>query len=359
LLDVDVRVGDYALDNTRKLRGSDGGFDPSEYLYEGATEISLGDDRDAVKQALWRATDRAFKSAAKKYQRVLTNKKTQVAEEDASGDFTREKPVVSIQSTVSLQLDRQLWSERLQRVSALARQHPLIYGSSATLNAGTDNRWMVTSEGTKLQGGRKLMRVMLVASTKAEDGMELDQSFIFDAASEDKLPGETEIAAAFEKVIQQVLALRAAPLIEPFTGPAILVNRASGVFFHEIFGHRIEGHRQKDVEEGQTFARKVGEAILPEYISVRDDPTAALFGGQELRGFYGFDEEGVPAQNVKLVERGVLKNFLMSRAPLKDFPQSNGHGRREPGRGVVSRMGNLFVESDKTVPFADLRRQLI
>ncbi len=358
LLDVEVRVGDYKLDNTHKLRG-DQGFDPGDYLAGGAVEVGLDDDEDAIKQALWRATDRSFKSAVKQYQRVLTNLKTQVEEEDQSGDFTKEKPSVYAEPLAGITLDRLAWTDRLKRVSAAARSQPLIYNSSAILTAGAENRWMVTSEGTRLQTGSKRLRVILSASTKAEDGMELSQTFIFDATTEDKLPDEADMAKAFAKVIAQVLALRTAPLVEPFTGPAILMNRASGVFFHEIFGHRIEGQRQKDVEEGQTFAKKVGEPVLPEFLSVRDDPTLAAFDGQQLRGFYRYDDEGVPAQNVTLVQDGILRTFLMSRSPLKGFPQSNGHGRAEPGRSPVSRMGNLIVESSRRVPFAELRRLLI
>ena len=359
LLDVDTRVGDYKLDNTHKLRGGDAGFDPTDYFYGGAVEIGLDDDEDAIKQALWRATDRSFKSAVKKYQRVLTNLKTQVEEEDQSGDFTKEPPNVYSEPLASIELDRAAWTARLKRVSAAARTQPLIYNSSVALAAGSENRWMVTSEGTRLQTGGKRLRVILSASTKAEDGMDLSQTYIFDATTEDKLPTEAEMAKAFDKVIAQVLALRKAPLVEPFTGPAILMNRASGVFFHEIFGHRIEGHRQKDVEEGQTFAKKVGEAVLPDFLSVRDDPTLAAFDGQQLRGFYRYDDEGVPAQNVTLVDHGILRNFLMSRSPLKGFPHSNGHGRAEPGRNAVSRMGNLIVESSRRVPFAELRKLLI
>ena len=188
--------------------------------------------------------------------------------------------------------------------------------------------------------------------------MDLSQSYIFNAATEDGLPDEAKIREAFQGVIDMVLALRKAPLVEPYIGPAILLNRASGVFFHEIFGHRIEGHRQKSVDEGQTFTKMVGKLILPEFLSVIDDPTRPRSGDEELRGFYRYDDEGVPASRVNLVENGVLKTFLLSRSPVPGFAHSNGHGRREPGRQVVSRQGNLIVESSKSVPFEKLREML-
>jgi predicted Zn-dependent protease len=359
VLDVDVRVGDYALDSTHQIRGRAGGGRGFERLFGGGTAtVSLDDNEAAIRHALWRATDRAFQSAVERYQQVQTNLKTMVEEERKSEDFSREKAVVDSEPDVALHLDRKVWAERVREVSRAARAHPLIYGSSVAVTGSAENRFLVTSEGTRLKTGRGLWRVIVSASTRAEDGMELSQSFIFDATSEDRLPGADEIRTAFQHVIDQVLALRTAPLVEPYTGPAILANRAAGVFFHEIFGHRIEGHRQKDVGEGQTFTNMVGQAILPDFLDVRDDPTQASIEGTDLRGFYRYDDEGVRAARVDLVEKGVLKTFLLSRSPLQGFPLSNGHGRREPGREAVSRQGNLIVHSSNVVSAKDLRGKL-
>jgi predicted Zn-dependent protease len=359
VLDVDVRVGGYDVDNSHRIRGGRGGFDPADFMSRGTTAISLEDDPVAIKQAVWLATDRKFKSAVRKYQRVLTNLKTMVEEEDKSDDFSRESPSYFLEPQVDLDLDRDAWARRLREVSEIAWDHPLIYRSQVSLSVNVNNRYMVSSEGTRLQTGQKLLRVAVSANTKAEDGMELNQSFIFNASSEQGLPGQEEIAEAFRKVITQVLDLREAPLVEPYIGPAILMNRASGVFFHEIFGHRIEGHRQKDVEEGQTFTKKIGEPVLPTFISVHDNPTLAKFGENSLRGYYQFDDEGVSAQDVTLVDNGVLKTFLLSRSPVEGFPKSNGHGRRSPGRDVVSRQGNLMMTSTNQVGFEELRNRLI
>jgi predicted Zn-dependent protease len=142
-------------------------------------------------------------------------------------------------------------------------------------------------------------------------------------------------------------------------GPALLTGRAAAVFFHEVFGHRAEGHRQKDVNEGQTFAKKVGEPILPDFLSIVDDPTLKKLGRQDLLGYYQYDDEGVAAQRVTLVDHGVLKNFEMSRSPLVGFPHSNAHGRRQIGATPVSRQGNLIVESNKAVTNAQLRAKLV
>jgi predicted Zn-dependent protease len=357
LLDVDLRVGDYTLDNTRQLRGSDGGrfgrFGGS------SASVAIEDDREAVQHVLWQMTDRAFKSAVERFQRVKTDLKTTVEEESKADDFSREESSVDFEADAQLALDRQAWARRVRNVSQLALRYPLIYDSSVTVVSAAENRYMVTSEGTRLKTGAKRLRVAVSASTKADDGMDLSHSFIFNAASEEGLPSEDQVREEFQKVIDMVLALREAPLVEPYTGPAILLNRASGVFFHEIFGHRIEGHRQKDVEEGQTFTKMIGKPILPDFLDVVDDPTLARFGNEDLRGCYRYDDEGVRASSVTLVDDGVLKTFLLSRSPVQDFSRSNGHGRREPGRQVVSRQGNLMVQSTKAMPMARLRELLV
>jgi predicted Zn-dependent protease len=358
ILDVDLRVGDYSMDNTRKLRGRSRGFDIGRLL-GGMRSFPLDDEPGAIRHALWEATDDAFQSALARYREVETNMKTMVEEELPAEDFSREPPSVYFEKGATLDLDREEWVRRLRDVSRLALEYPLIYDSDVSLSGAAEVRTMVSSEGTRLRTGRELWRVAVSAGTRAEDGMELSQGFLFDASSEDGLPSEAEIRKEFEKVIRQVLALREAPLVDPYTGPAILVNRASAVFFHEIFGHRIEGHRQKDVEEGQTFTKMVGKPVLPDFLSVVDDPTQARAAGEMLRGFYRFDDEGVPSTRVTLVEDGTLKGFLMSRSPVPGFPRSNGHGRRQPGQPAVSRQGNLMVLSKNAVPFERLREMLV
>ena len=354
-LNIDLRVGDYAVDNTHQLRGGA----PAHAFGSGNISLALDDDAESIRHALWYHTDEVFKSAAKRLTQVRTDLKVKVEEEDQSDDFSREERHVDYEPPAQRVFDHDGWASRLRKISAVARDFPHVYSSTLTVGAYAGTRYLVTSEGTRLQTSEKRYRVTMAAGTKADDGMELSQYFDFNAATPDRLPGDSEIEAAFRRVIRQVLALREAPLAEPYIGPAILRNRASGVFFHEIFGHRIEGHRQKDVTEGQTFTKKLNQPVLPEFISVYSDPTRARLADVDLRGFYRYDDEGVKTANVPLVEKGILKTFLMSRRPVESSPRSNGHGRRQPGNAVVSRQSNLIVESTKQVPFEQLRKLLI
>jgi predicted Zn-dependent protease len=189
--------------------------------------------------------------------------------------------------------------------------------------------------------------------------MELYRHESFDVHTPNRLPEDGEVRRTAAAMISDLLALRAAKVLEPFTGPAILEGRAAGVFFHEIFGHRIEGHRQKDEEDGQTFTKKINEVVLPPFLSVVDDPTQQRAGGIDLNGCYQFDDEGVRAERVVVVENGVLKNFLMSRSPVMGFDHSNGHGRKAPGYRPVGRQGNLMVQAHQTVSESRLKELLV
>jgi predicted Zn-dependent protease len=173
------------------------------------------------------------------------------------------------------------------------------------------------------------------------------------------MPPDEVIIADVRNMVKKLEELKEAPIVDPYTGPAILSGRASGVFFHEIFGHRIEGHRQKKESEGQTFKKKIGEQILPEFVSVYSDPRKKELNGTKLLGYYEYDDEGVRGQKVDVVVNGVFKNFLMSRSPIEGFAKSNGHGRCQAGYTPVSRQSNLLVVSSKPTEFNKLRQQLI
>jgi len=189
--------------------------------------------------------------------------------------------------------------------------------------------------------------------------MELLRVETFQAESVDHLPAESEITARVEKMASDLRTLRDAPVAEPFDGPALLSGRAAAVFFHEVLGHRLEGHRQRGEQEGQTFTKKVNQQILPEFLSVIDDPTQRTMNGADLSGWYEYDDEGVPASRVEVIKNGILKNFLMSRMPIKNFGNSNGHGRAQVGLMPTGRQGNLSVVSSRTVKDSELHLKLI
>jgi predicted Zn-dependent protease len=165
----------------------------------------------------------------------------------------------------------------------------------------------------------------------------------------DGLPDEKQLLADVREMMSLLARLRRAPLVDPYSGPAILSGRAAGVFFHEIFGHRVEGSRHRQSDDGQTFGGRLNESVLPSFLSVSFDPTLKTRANTELIGSYQYDDEGVQARRVNVVENGLLRTFLLGRAPLRTILQSNGHGRGEAGAVPMSRQSNLIVEASKSV----------
>ena len=218
----------------------------------------------------------------------------------------------------------------------------------------------MNTEGSRLAHGRGFARIVINATAKAADGTDLSSFETFEAVDEAGLPDDKIVLAAIDRVANDVASLLKAPEAEPFVGPAIFSGRAAGVFFHEIFGHRVEGHRQKDESEGQTFTKSVNTKVLPDFLSrgLRPHPPQGRrHRPQRLVRLRRRRRQG--ARPSRAVDKGVLKTFLMSRSPDQGFDHSNGHGRRQPGLEVVSRQSNLIVESTNAVPEARLRQMLI
>jgi predicted Zn-dependent protease len=351
-LDTTVRVGDPKLDNFRRVRGE-------RIQFTSGRAVPIDDSSAGIRQDLWLETDRVYRAAAERLIKIKTNQQVKTADRDASDDFSKEESFAHVEAPATLTYDAKRWTASVRDASGDFLKYPDLLSSDVQASFQSDTRFFVNTEGTRVQHGRGFARIIVTASAKAKDGMAVSDFRSFEAADPKDLPSNDVIRAAVKDIGEHVEALATAPTAEPFVGPAILSGRASGVFFHEIFGHRIEGHRQKDESEGQTFTKSVGEKILPEFLSVTFDPTVKRLAGVDLNGWYEYDDEGVRGMPVKAVENGILRNFLMSRSPIEGFDHSNGHGRRQPGLEVVSRQSNLIVSSTKSVSDAQLRQMLI
>jgi TldD protein len=349
--DVTMRVGSPALDNTHGQSRASG-------MTSGS--LPLGDDSDAIARVLWELTDREYKRAAPAFLNVKTNTAVRAEEEDKSPDFSKEAPQTHLGEPLTpAGFDRTAWEGEIRRLSGAFRKYPGVYFASVVLQVQNSNSRLVSSEGTAIATPSASTRLIMEAQTRADDGMELIRVETFQAPAASALPTEGDLSAKIDKMAEDLKALRNAPVAEPYDGPALLSGRAAAVFFHEVLGHRLEGHRQRDEEEGQTFTKKVNQEVLPKFLSVADDPTIHEIGGVKLAGSYEFDNEGSPARRVEVIQNGVLKNFLLSRMPIKNFGVSNGHGRNQPGLMPTGRQGNLIVTSTQTVPEAQLRQKLI
>jgi predicted Zn-dependent protease len=356
-LRVNLRTGSYKLDNYHEIRGDT--LSALRSRVAASIRAPLTDSPEGLAVILWRETDKAYKNAVETLLRVKSEQSVKIAEEDKSDDFSKAEPHVSIEKSLEIQVDLDKWTSRIRKFTEPFKKHPSVYSCSGTFQSEVRQKYFVDTEGTIISAPANYMRIQISASVKADDGMELPLYLSYFGFRESDLPSEAVVLSDVDAMIANLEKLRTAPLVDPYTGPAILSGKASGVFFHEILGHRLEGHRLKSESEAQTFKKKVGEAVLPDFISIVFDPTIRSLHGFALSGTFAFDDEGTKAERVVAIQNGILKDFLMSRTPADRFPRSNGHGRSQPGMKPVSRQSNLIVESTKMLQEDALHQQLI
>ncbi|MBI3012446.1 MAG: TldD/PmbA family protein, partial [Elusimicrobia bacterium] len=322
--------------------------------------IAVEDDHDSLRQALWLATDQSYKQALKGYLEKQ-GKKVSEMEKEKAPDFSQEVPYRTVCPQTADLLDFSDYKLVLKNVSAEFKHFTEILDSGISLRSNQRAQYLLNSEGTQIlcpASGNPYF-IYVWAKSRSPDGMTLEVARTYSFRSKSNLPAESSLIQSVREMAEELLHLRKAKLADPYTAPAILDPDSTGVLFHEALGHRLEGERQRDEEEGQTFKGQVGKRVIPSFLSVEDDPTLATHNGVDLNGRYSFDEEGVPAQRVVLVENGILKNYLLSRRPIPQFLKSNGHGRAQIGKDPIGRMSNLIIKSSQPLPLPDLKKMLL
>ncbi len=357
---VEVRVGDYQFDNTSDVTPTNDLGPMNDEVYEPGAEVPIDDDAEALRGALWLLTDSKYKAALSTLNQRRGVRATTVVEDENLPAFARvDTAPKAIDPPRPLVVDRAAWARRLRVASAIMKRHPDVFDSSVRFQVTREVRHLVTSEGARLVTERTIYGLHLQGVTRANDGIVLDHAKSFYGASEAELPDDAALAAAVERLGSDLDALKRAPVLDPYTGPAILMEEATGVLFHEVIGHRLEGERLADDNEGQTFKGQIGQAVIPRFLDVVDDPTQSRLGATSLNGHYAFDDEAVAARPVTLIEGGVLRTYLTSRKPVLGATRSNGHGRAEGTSDPMARMGNTIVRSSHQVPYAKLKQMLV
>jgi len=351
-LDTTIRIGSPGFDNYHPYKGS-------RVRFTSFTPLSLDDNPNQIRRAIWSESDRVYRLASRRFLQLKTDEQLLAEQKDHDADFSTEPAETYSQLPETYEYDAEAWPRKVRAWSAEFKKHPQILASGVSFRGEREIRTFVNTEGTAIQQGSNLFRIEIEGAALAPDGMDLSDIATIEASDPAHLPSDGAVDAKVQEIASNLDALIKAPPAEPIVCPAILSGRASAVFFHEIFGHRIEGHRQKDITEDQTFTKMLGQKILPDFLSVEFDPTKTTYDGRDLVGHYEYDDEGVKARPVKVVEDGVLKTFLLSRSPVGEFVHSNGHGRRQPGFEVVARQSNLIVESTRQVSEKELRARLI
>ena len=353
-----VRVGSPKLDNTHPIKGEDYGW----FERDRGVNVPLEESPEGIKQTLWAETNSQYMRSNDMYAKVQANVAIKVEDEDKSEDFSQEKPVVYSEPMLTesdYKFDITSWEKRLMKYTAILLENNQLQEGSASFSYNFERKYFVASDGSTITENRITCRVHVSGETMADDGMKLPLYNSYFAFNPNQLASDEQMINETKHMSEILSKLRVAPIVDSYTGPALLAAASAGVFFHEIFGHRVEGQRMKSENDAQTFKKKVGEKVINENLSIYFDPTISKYKSNYLNGSYKYDDQGQLGQKVNIVENGIMKSFLMSRTPITGFANSNGHGRAEAGMQVVTRQSNLIIETNKPLSDTELRKMLI
>ena len=358
---VAVRVGSPELDNSREIKeGGERGY--GDYNSTGYGMLGLEDNPAAWKTTLWQKTDAMYVDATKRYEKVKANVAVMVSSEDKSNDFSiekREKYSEKLIPFSAAKFDAKSWEEKIKKYSAVFNDNKDIINASCNFEIELTHKYFADTEGAEIFENRLCYRLLMSASGKADDGMDIPLYKSYFAYEVKDMPSDEQVLADAKWMSETISKLRTAPVADSYSGPMLMSGQAASVFFHEIFGHRIEGARLKSESDAQTFKKKMGDLVLPEDMSVIFEPQLKKSHGIPLNGYYVFDDEGVRGQRVEIVKNGKLTSFLMNRTPIDGFPNSNGHGRGMIQLNTVTRQSNTLIESTHPKSEKDLRAILV
>jgi len=359
--DIEIRVGNYDFDNTGHIFSG---------IYTGSRldgTWPLDDSYQNLREALWLGTDRAYKTALESMARKRAALNNANAPAEKLGDFSKADPVKSVGKVVHKRFAQPAWEARIVGLSSVFNSYPEILSSFVDFQELEGATYIVNNEGTTIRYADNLTLLHSKAEAQAPDGMFVRDAVSFQELDIDKIPAEAEIRKALVAVAENVRALAKAPAGTSFSGPTLFEPQAAAQLLAQLIGENLAVPRKPLAEPGRAvnflpseLETKIGSRIFPEWMDVTDDPTQTAWNGHPLPGNYPFDDEGVPGKAVPVIQKGVLKNFLTTRQPIKGFFESNGHARLPGSYGAKSAaISNLFVKSTQTTPLADLKKKLI
>jgi TldD protein len=347
---VVVRVGDYKQDSY---------YGPGMGVVYFAP---LDNDPVAIRRELWLATDAAYKAATE----ALASKKALLSQYTADqpfDDFAKATPLEFVEPLAMLDFSPGPWKETLEKATNLYRTNLKIQSVNGFLRFRALNEYYVNTEGTSTRQGSGLYTIQIGSETQAADGMKVGRTPFFVESSANELPSQAKFLADAEKTLGTLQALSDAPMVEEdYRGPVLFSNDAASDIFESLVGQNVLGIRPKPGESARTtgeYSSNYKGRVLPTFVSVLDDPTLKTFDGRKLVGSYEIDQEGVKAFAVPLVTDGILVDYLIGRMPIRDFPESNGHGRAAPGQPPMPSIGNFIVKIKDPVSKDELKKKLI
>jgi hypothetical protein len=360
--EVHVRVGDYKFDNTN-YAGGGFGFGGTRYDLE---RFPLENAYPVVRRYFWLQTDSAYKSAVEAISRKRAALRNVTAGEQID-DFAHAEPVHYLRPISRLAIDEEAWTNRVRALSAIFAQYPEVKNSTVVLEAGDGGYYLVNSEGTEVRAPDSATYLRAQASAQAPDGMTVRDAVMFHSLDAARMPTDAELNRGVTALAESVVALAHAPKGEDYNGPVLFAGLAGAQIFAEVLGRNLALARRPAMEQGRgggfsasELEGRIGARILPDSFEVVDDPTQKEWRGRPLFGSYDVDREGVAATPLRLIEKGVLKGFLLTRQPVRGFEGSNGRARMPGNYGAgAAGISNLFISSSETTPAAALKETLI
>jgi predicted Zn-dependent protease len=357
LPEVHVRVGDYKFDNTNFAGGGGGG---SRYDLE---NFPLDDDYPVLRRYLWLETDSVYKGAVEAISRKRAAMRN-INQNEQLNDFAHAVPVHLVKPFEKLSLDEKTWMGRARTLSALFAKYPDVRTSQVELHADAGGYFVVNSEGTEVQVPENVAFLRARATAQSSDGMTLHDSVTFHALDAGHLPSEEDMTRGLTRMAENLVAAARAPKGEDYNGPVLFEGEAGPQIFAEVLAKNLTLSRtptggRAAAAQTSEFEGRIGARILPDTFEVVDDPTQKEWRGKALFGSYEVDREGVIPKPLHLVEKGVLKGFLLTRQPVRGFEGSNGRARLPGRQANVADISNLFVSSSDAIPAADMKKKLI
>jgi TldD protein len=358
IVTMGMRIGDYKKDNTSAIEVTRM-IDYRIPVF--SDKLPIEDDSLALGFCLERSFETAYDQSLQQYRAVQKNDNSN-GKQTTLPAFSVEKPSVYAEEPLPIQPDSAsfaAWKEILRKVSETISNATDVVTGDIALMVMDERIYYLNSEGTRIVQNRPQCQIQLIVAVKTREGTMVPMTKTYIGRNIAALPSAEKLENDVGNILKLLQDLKNAPLADPYAGPAILSPEAAGVFFHEIFGHRIEGQRLNSAFDSQTFMDKVGKKVIHEDITVISDPTQTSFNGTPLFGSYLYDDEGVPARAVTVIDKGILKEFLMSRIPIAGQLNSNGHGRSQLGSAPYSRQSNLFIQSSGGLSEAAMRKLLL
>lgn len=352
----DVRVGSYRYDNI-----TDGGLNDNSDRDESYDYVNMPVEvsKDAVKFGLWKLTDARFREAVEQYYERKSGELHFMTPYPGLSARKKQGPVRDFRYRSFPELDLDYWQYLIRKVGNLIKKYHSIQNSWFEFSAQNRQSIFVSTEGSRILNQLGIYQLSAHLWLLSRRGEGISQELNLIEGDPTDLPGEKEFIKFIKSRIDLLLSVQKAPRLNSYSGPVLLAPDAAGVFFHEVVGHRLEGSRLLSTDEGATFKDLRGKQIAPDYIDIIDDPLQTQFDKRRMIGHYRYDDEGSPAKAATLVERGVLRNFLTTAAPLPGQKTLNGHARNQRFERPISRMGNLFIINHAPVSADDMRRMFI